>query len=247
MPPSARVTLAPFALAAVLGLAACKPAAAPAVAGNATLVSVSAHAEVRKAPDVAVVSTGITSLAADANTAIRRNAEQMQLLMAALKAAGIAEKDVQTSGVSLNPDYQYVAGRPPRIKGYYASNTVNVTVREIGALGGLLDAVVAAGANQINGPSFDIADKDAVLDEARGLALAKARTRADGYARRLGLRVLRVVSVDETGGRAAPMLHAMRGMAVAEQAATDAAANAPIAPGENVLGLNLDVVYELGK
>jgi len=246
MPLSARVTLAPFALAAVLGLAACKPAAAPAVAGNATLVSVSAHAEVRKAPDVAVVSTGITSLAADANTAIRSNAEQMQLLMAALKAAGIAGKDVQTSGVSLNPDYQYVASRPPRIKGYYASNTVNVTVREIGALGGLLDALVAAGANQINGPSFDIADKDAVLDEARGLALAKARTRADSYAKRLGLRVLRVVSVDETGGRAAPILHAMRGRAVAEQAATDAAANAPIAPGENVLGLNLDVVYELG-
>jgi len=246
MPLSARVTLAPFALAAVLGLAACKPAAAPAVAGNATLVSVSADAEERKAPDVAVVSTGITSLAADANTAIRRNAEQMQLLMAALKAAGIAGKDVQTSGVSLNPDYQYVASRPPRIKGYYASNTVNVTVREIGALGGLLDALVAAGANQINGPSFDIADKDAVLDEARGLALAKARTRADSYAKRLGLRVLRVVSVDETGGRAAPILHAMRGRAVAEQAATDAAANAPIAPGENVLGLNLDVVYELG-
>ena len=247
MPLPARLTPVPFALAAALGLAACQPAAAPAGASNATLVSVSAHAEVRKAPDVAVVSTGITSLAADANAAIRRNSEQMQQLMAALEAAGVAGKDVQTSGVSLNPDYQYVAGRPPRIKGYYASNTVNVTVREIGALGGLLDTLVAAGANQINGPSFDIADKDAVLDEARGLALAKARTRADGYAKRLGLRVLRVVSVDETGGRAAPMLHATRGMAVAEQAAADAAANAPIAPGENVLGLNLDVVYELGK
>jgi uncharacterized protein YggE len=247
MPLPLRLNPVPLALAAVLGLAACQPAAAPAVAGNATLVSVSTQAEVRKAPDVAVVSTGITSLAADANTAIRRNSEQMQQLMAALKAAGIAEKDVQTSGVSLNPDYQYVAGRPPRIKGYYAANTVNVTVRQIGALGGLLDALVAAGANQINGPSFDIADKDAVLDEARGLALAKARTRAEGYAKRLGLRVLRVVSVDETGGRAMPMLHAMRGMAVAEQAAADAAANAPIAPGENVLGLSLDVVYELGR
>lgn len=247
MPLPVRLTSVPLALAAVLGLAACQPAAAPAVAGNATLVSVSTQAEVRKAPDVAVVSTGITSLAADANTAIRRNSEQMQQLMAALKVAGIAEKDVQTSGVSLNPDYQYVAGRPPRIKSYYAANTVNVTAREIGALGGLLDALVAAGANQINGPSFDIADKDAVLDEARGLALTKARTRADGYAKRLGLRVLRVVSVDETGGRAAPMLHAMRGMAVVEQAAADAAANAPIAPGENVLRLHLDVVYELGK
>lgn len=207
-------------------------------------MSVSAQAEVRKAPDVALLSTGITSLAADANSAIRRNSAQMAQLMAALKAAGIAEKDVQTSGVSLNPDYQYVAGRPPRIKGYYASNTVNITVRDIGALGGLLDALVAAGANQINGPSFDIADKDAVLDEARSAALAKARARADGYARRLGLRVLRVASVDETGGRAAPMLHAMRGV-VAQEAA--APVSAPIAPGENTLSLTLDVVYELGK
>ena len=89
MPLPARLTLVPFALAAALGLAACQPAAAPAGASNATLVSVSAHAEVRKAPDVAVVSTGITSLAADANAAIRRNSEQMQQLMAALKAAGV--------------------------------------------------------------------------------------------------------------------------------------------------------------
>jgi uncharacterized protein YggE len=90
-------------------------------------------------------------------------------------------------------------------------------------------------------------DSISLLGEVRGLAPAKARTRADGYAKRLGLRVLRVVSVDETGGCAAPMLHAMRGMAVAEQAAADAAANALIAHGENVLGLNLEVVYELGK
>ena len=109
----------------------------------------------------------MVSLAPDANDAIRRNAEQMTRVVAAIRAAGIADKDVQTSGVSLNPDYQYLANRPPRIKGYYASNTVNVTVRDIGRLGGILDALVATGANQINGPMFDIEDKDAVLDEAR--------------------------------------------------------------------------------
>jgi uncharacterized protein YggE len=170
----------------------------------------------------------------------------MEAVVAALGQAGIAPKDVQTSGVSLNPDYHYVADRPPRIKGYYASNTVNVTVRDIARLGQTLDALVAVGANQVHGPMFDIADKDAVLDEARGKALAKARARADLYAKRLGLRVARVVSVDETGGRGiVPPPMAVRGVAVEQAAAADA--SMPIAPGENTLSLTLDVVYALTK
>jgi uncharacterized protein YggE len=205
---------------------------------------VSAYAEARRAPDIATLSTGVVSLAPDANGAIRSNAQQMSRVVAALQVAGIAGKDVQTSGVSLNPDYQYLANRPPRIKGYYATNTVNVTVRDIGRLGGILDALVATGANQINGPTFDIEDKDSVLDEARTKALAKARARAEGYAKHLGLRVGRVISIDETGGRSAPMPGYGRTAAVA-QAAADA--SAPIAPGENVLSLGLEVVYELEK
>jgi uncharacterized protein len=229
---------------AVLGTTACNRPAAAGSGAATTLVTVSAYAEARRAPDIATLSTGVMSLAPDANGAIRRNAEQMTRVVAAIRAAGIADKDVQTSGVSLNPDYQYLANRPPRIKGYYASNTVAVTVRDIGRLGGILDALVATGANQINGPTFDVEDKDAVLDEAREKAMAKARVRADGYARRLGLRVVRVVSIDETGGRAAPVQVLAR--AQMEQAAA-ANASAPIAPGENVLGLALDVVYEMGK
>lgn len=231
---------------AILGIAACsrQDTAADASDPESTLVTVSASAEARGQPDIATLSTGVVSLAPDANGAIRSNAEQMSRVMAALQVAGIADKDVQTSGVSLNPDYQYLANRPPRIKGYYASNTVNVTVRDIGRLGGILDALVATGANQINGPTFDIEDKDAVLDEARAKALAKSRARAEGYAKRLGLRVRRVISIDETGGRGAPAPAYARTAAVA-QAAADA--SAPIAPGENVLSLNLEVVYELGK
>ena len=230
---------------ATLASAACSRPAAVAGGAEATMLAVSAYAEVRRAPDIATLSTGVTSLAPDANAAIRRNAAEMARVVAALRAAGIDAKDVQTSGVSLNPDYHYASGRAPRIRGYHASNTVNVSVRKIGELGGILDALVAAGANQVQGPSFEIADRDAALDEARGLALDKARARAEAYAKRLGLRVTRVASIDETAGRGMPM--AMRGRgAVVEQ---DAAANvsAPIAPGENVLGMALDVVYVLEK
>jgi uncharacterized protein YggE len=236
---------------AIAGASACsRPAGSRLGAGagagaDTTLVTVSAYAEARHAPDIAVLSTGVATLAPDANAAIRLNAERMTAVVKAIEAAGIARKDVQTSGVSLNPDYSYEEGKPPRIRGYTASNTVNVTVREIGRLGEILDALVATGANQVNGPSFDIEDKDAVLDEARGKALAKARVRAEGYAKRLGLRVGRVVSIDETGGRGAPV-PMLRRSAMNEQAMA-ATASAPIAPGENVLGISLDVVYELRK
>ena len=232
---------------ALLAAAGCNRQSSPAQSASSggTLVTVSAQAEARQAPDMAMLSTGVVSLAPDANSAIRRNAEQMARVVASIKAAGIAAKDVQTSGVSLNPDYAYVANRPPRIKGYYASNTVNVTVRDIGRLGGILDALVATGANQINGPMFDIEDKDAVLDKAREKALAKARARADAYAKRLGLRVTRIVSIDETGGRGVPQPMLGRGAIVEQAAAADA--SAPIAPGENVLSVTLDVVYELEK
>lgn len=228
------------------GASACNRTGAPAASDvGATLVTVSAQAEARRAPDIAMLSTAVVTQAADANGAIRHNAEQMTRVVAAIRAAGIAAKDVQTSGVSLNPDYHYQANRPPRIKGYSASNTVNVTVRDIGRLGPILDALVATGANQVNGPMFDIEDKDAVLDEARQKALAKARQRAGQYARRLGLRVTRVVSIDETGGRAAPMHRYARGAAVEQASAGDA--SMPIAPGQNVLGINLDVVYALER
>lgn len=246
--------LRPIAAATLLlAVTACnRPIPASYVAGpggggtEGTLVTVSAHAEARRAPDIAVLSTGVVSVAPEANAAIALNSKRMVAVVAALEAAGIARKDVQTSGVSLNPDYVYDAGKAPRIKGYYATNTVSVTVREVGRLGEILDALVATGANQVNGPTFDIEDKDAVLDEARGKALAKAHARAESYAKRLGLRVGRVVSIDESGGRAPlPMPYAARAMAVEQTAAADA--SMPIAPGENVLGIDLNVIYELRK
>ncbi|MGY1411074.1 SIMPL domain-containing protein [Luteimonas sp. A611] len=240
---------APFfliALASVSLLAACGPQGIADSSSDTTLVAVSASAEIKRTPDLAVLTTGVVSRGADAKAAIALNSKEMASVVNAVTAAGIELKDIQTSGVSINPDYAYVANRPPRINGYYASNTVNITVREISALGTILDALIAVGANQVNGPMFDIADKDAVLDEARGMALVKARKRADLYAEHLGLRVTRVVSVDETRGRAPIGVAYARGTVV-EQAATDASANVPIAPGENTLSLALDVVYELAE
>ena len=209
---------------------------------DGTLLSVSAQAEARRVPDVATISAGVVTQAADANAAMRANATQMDKVMAAIRAAGIAERDIQTSGVNLNPQYKYVDNQAPAITGYQASNTVNLKVRDIARLGKVLDALVASGANQVNGPSFEIDQPEAAYDEARRSALDKAQARAAMYAKTLGLRVRRIVSISEGGGFQPPMPMPMMAMARGK-----AEADTAVSPGETTLSANLDMVFELGQ
>jgi len=212
-----------------------------AATSDGTLLSVSASAEATRVPDVASLSTGVVTQAADANAALKANSAQMSKVVAAIRAAGIAERDIQTSGININPQYRYAENQPPAITGYQASNTVNIKVRDIAKLGEVLDALVASGANQVNGPSFEIDQPEAAYDEARQAALKKAQARAEMYAKSLGLRVRRIVSISEGGGfrPPVPMMKAMAMDARME--------SAPVAPGETTLGANLDVVFELGR
>ena len=209
---------------------------------DGTLLNVSAQAEARRVPDVATISAGVVTQAADGNTAMRQNAEQMAKVMAAIKAAGIAEKDIQTSGISLNPQYRYVENEAPSITGYQATNTVSLKVRDITKLGKVLDSLASQGANQINGPTFQIDQPEPVYDEARLAALKKARDRAETYAKALGLSVRRIVSISEGGGgfRPVPMMAmaAPRGKMEMDTA---------VSPGETEVSVSLDVVFELGK
>ncbi|MBP6216834.1 MAG: SIMPL domain-containing protein [Luteimonas sp.] len=214
------------------------PIAAP---SDGTLLSVSASAEATRVPDVASLSTGVVTQAADANAALKANSAQMNKVVAAIRAAGIAERDIQTSGININPQYRYAENQPPTITGYQASNTVNIKVRDIAKLGEVLDALVASGANQVNGPSFEIDQPEAAYDEARQAALKKAQARAEMYAKSLGLRVRRIVSISEGGGFRPPM-PMMKAMAMDARAES-----APVAPGETTLSANLDVVFELGR
>ena len=214
-----------------------------AVPADATLLSVSAQAEAKRVPDVATISAGVVTQAADANAAMRANAVQMDKVMAAIKAAGIAEKDIQTSGISVSPQYKYTDNQPPTITGYQASNTVSIKVRKIDKIGEVLDALVASGANQVNGPSFEIDQPEAVYDEARRAALEKAQQRAQMYAKSLGMKVRRIVSISEGGGFQPP-----RPMMMAKASFDRAGAeSSPVSPGETTLTANLDVVFELGR
>jgi uncharacterized protein len=230
--------MAPQAASAQMTGPSTAPAAPAAPAAGGTLLSVSASAEASRVPDVASLSAGVVTQAADANAALRANAARMDEVMAAVRAAGVAERDVQTTGLNVNPQYHHTDNQPPRITGYEASNTVRVKVRDVGGLGAVLDALVASGANQVHGPSFEIDKPEAVYDEARRAALEKARARATMYADSLGLRVHRIVSVSEGGGfqPPQPMFKAM---------AMDRMESSPVSPGETTLSASLDVVFEL--
>ena len=242
-----RLTATPLLLALSLALGTSMTAHAapssPSIAAPAegTLLNISANAEATRVPDVATLSAGVVTQAADGNAAMRQNAEQMARVVAAIRKAGIAERDVQTSGINLNPQYRYAENEAPRITGYQASNTVNVKVRDIARLGQVLDALAAQGANQINGPSFQIDDPEPVQDEARVAALKKAQARAETYARSLGLRVRRIVSISEGGGGG---FHPVPVMAMAK---ADRLESTPVSPGETTLSVSLDVVFELGR
>lgn len=232
-------------IAASLLAAAAVPMAAPAAAQDAqravpgTRLDVAAIGEVRRAPDIVSINAGVVTQAPSAVDAIRQNAERMAAVRRALQQAGIAARDIQTSNVSLHPEYRYQENQPPQLVGYRASNQVNVRFRDIAASGRILDALVAQGANQINGPNLGIDQPDAALDEARTAAIANARARADLYARALGMRVVRVLSVSE-GGAMPPMP-----MPVLRVQAADAGATTEIEPGEQVLSVSLTVSFEL--
>lgn len=205
-----------------------------------TLLSISADGTSDARPDMATISLGVTTEAQTAAAALADNARRMTALTAALRRAGVAERDIQTSNVSVYPQQQYVEGQQPRITGYQANNTVTAKVRNIDNTGRVIDAAVGAGGNTVNGVSFSHADPDAQLDIARRDAIAEARRRAELYANALGMRVQRIVAVQEGGGYAPPMP-----VEVARFAVSDGAASTPVSPGEIETRVSINVTFEL--
>lgn len=207
---------------------------------SGTVLEVSAQGESKRTPDIATISAGVVTQAADAAGAMRENAGRMDRVIAALKKAGIADRDIRTSTISLQPQYRYANNQPPVITGYQASNSVTVRFREIAKSGAVLDTLVGQGANQINGPELGLDDPSAAMDEARVDAIGKARARAELYAKASGLKVKRILSISEGSyDMPRPMPVMARAQLMAEQADTK------IMPGEQSLSVSLSVRFEL--
>ena len=186
---------------------------------DSALLSLSAEGRSLRTPDLAIFSAGVVSTGVTASEAIGANSRKMEAVMDALRRAGIAARDIQTSSISLQPRFDdpdrdeilrarqsgqpYVPSarpRAPKIIGYEARNSVQVRVRKLGEMGRILDTLVESGANEVNGPSFTLDEQKAALDEARIEAVATGRARAELYARAAGMRVARIVAISEGGG-----------------------------------------------
>lgn len=233
-----KIAAAAMAAIAWQAAAAAQPAAS---ARQPTLLTLNVEGRTTRVPDVAEVSGGVVTVAPTAAAAMTENAERMTAVVAAVRKAGIADRDIQTSGLSLQPQYRYENNQPPVLTGYQATNTVNLRIRRIADTGKLLDTLVKVGANQINGPTFRVDDSDAALDEARQAAIKTAKARAELYARSTGLNVRRIVTIAEGGGFQ-PEPRPMMARMMADSAPATAA---PVAPGEVALSINLTTVFEL--
>lgn len=231
--------------AALAATAAAMPAIATAQPGaglpsGGVRLDVVGTGEVRRAPDQVLISSGVTTRSAQAEAALRENAEQMTRVRAALVRAGIAARDIQTGSISLSQDYRPdpAGSGEMRPSGFVANNSVTIRFRDVARAGRIIDALVAAGANNVNGPSFELSTRGEALDEARMLAVSAARRRAEAYARTLGTRVVRIVAVSEAnpGGNVV-----MEGFAANRAQSADTR----IEPGELGISANVTVTFEL--
>jgi hypothetical protein len=201
-------------------------------------ISVTGEGIVAAAPDLATVSLGVTMQGDTAAAAMAAGNSALQAVLERLKAAGIEDRDLQTSNLSLNPNWQSGDGTTaPVIVGYVASNILSVRVRDLDKLGAVLDAVVTDGANTLNGISFGLADPDPVLDQARTEAVADARGRAELLVGAAGVKLGRILSIAESGGMM-PMPAPMFRM----EAASDAV---PVAGGEVGMSASVTITYEI--
>lgn len=214
----------------------------PLVPASGAVLEVSAEGRTTRVPDLATIRAGVVSQAATAAAALSDNAQRMARVLTALKRAGVADRDIATATVNLAPQYRYADNQPPAITGYQATNSVTIRFRDVARSGAILDALVAQGANQIDGPTLSIDKPDAALDEARTDAVKRARAKADIYAAAAGLRVVRVVSISEAGqdsGGGDPVRPMMMMRVRAEAAPTQ------IAPGERDVTVTLSVRFLL--
>lgn len=244
MPRIATLSLALASAALAPAAALAQPSAPMMVPATGPIVSLSVSEDVQSKPDMATVGTGVQTRAMTAQEAMRLNAQQMEKLIDAILKAGVERKDVQTSGINLNPQYDYSnrdGQSQPRFIGYEASNQVTVAIRKIDNVGAVIDRMVGAGATNVNGPSFGIADNAPLLRQAREKAIRTGAERAQFYAQQTGYRSARLLSISESGNFAPPPMPIMMVRNMAAEAKT------PVEPGEVSTGVTLSFQYMLEK
>ena len=238
--------LASGALVGVLSAVIVSPGLAPALAQSTApggsldhTLSVSGTGIVYVKPDIADISLGVTVRRNTAKDASAAAAASMTKVIDAIKAQGVKDEDIQTTSIGLNPAYDY-SGNNPRLIGYDASNTVEVTVRDLTKAGPVIDAATEAGANVVNGISFRVADQSAVEDQARTAAMNDAKAKATTLAAAGGVTITGIIAISELSAPTpTPYPYAVAGVAA------DARASTPVQGGNVELTVTVSVVYAI--
>ncbi|WP_425993883.1 SIMPL domain-containing protein [Caulobacter sp. DWR1-3-2b1] len=240
----ASAALIPAALGGAFALASAPAMAqsAPDAAFRATTFSLAAHGETNVAPDMATITLGVQTDDMTAAGALKANGARMNQVMAALRKAGIADRDIQTSNLNVNPQYVYEQNQPPKFNGYQVTNQVTVTVRDLTKLGQAVDATVSAGANTVSGIAFGLQNPQVAEDAARVAAVKALQAKADLYSRATGYKIVRLVNLGEGGGYtpAPPMpMYAM--------AKRESADSTQVAGGELKVRIDVNATYEVAR
>jgi uncharacterized protein YggE len=200
-------------------------------------ITVSASGSVSAVPDLARITSGVATEAPVAKDAVAKNSEAMRKIIDGLKSSGIEEKDIQTASFHIEPRYTRAReGEAPAIDGYRATNQVQVVVRNLDKLGEVLDRLVALGANEMAGLSFDVSQAEKLRDEARKEAVANAQRRAKLYAEAAGVQLGEVISIDEGGNDTPRPIFAARALK---------AESVPIERGSETLEATVSVTWAL--
>jgi uncharacterized protein len=224
--------------ALTLSAALALPLSGPVLAeGAVPTITVTGTATVQAAPDLATLMIGVTTQGETAAVALSANSDAVAAVTARLTASGIEARDMQTSNLSINPNWtSFDSGAAPTISGYVATNLLTIRVRDLGGLGAVLDAAVADGANTLNGLTFGMAKPEPALNEARKAAVADARARAELLVAAAGMKLGRVVTITEGGAWTdpAPMFR-------------DSVAAAPVQGGEVAMTASVTIQYEMAE
>jgi uncharacterized protein YggE len=202
-------------------------------------ITVTGEATVQSTPDMATVMLGVTTNGATAAAAMTANNAALAAVFERLKSFGIEERDLQTSNLSVNPNWIGYDTATPTIAGYIATNMLNVRVRDLTKVGEVLDASIADGANTLNGINFEVANPRPIMDEARKAAVLDARARAELLATAAGVTLGKVISINEQSGYGGPM--------PMFRASADAAVGVPIASGQVGLGATVIITFALNE
>jgi len=204
-------------------------------------IQVSATGTTNMNPDMATVSAGVVTQGKTAREAMFGNATKMTRVFEELEAAGIEKKHITTSQLSLKPKYNYQNRKAPKIDGYEARNTVSAKTYNLDDVGAMLDALVKAGVNNINGVQFSIKDSKAARDKAREDAIREAREKAESMASAAGVKLGKLKSLSESGGnfRPQPVAYALE--------ARSAGASTPVAAGEQAISVTVNMSYDIAE